>query len=322
MLHFFRNLLIFGDGGDGGAGAATGPGPGSAEGADLSGVTAPAAGEQRQLTREERRARLEQRLQAEQAQAQANQQPQTQPAPEQAKRPFEELINGEYKEEYGAAVQATLQPRLKNLKAAEARGRDAEELLTQLVGNKYGLQPGEDGKLDLKAVREAMSKDDDLYEDLAAEMGTSVEYARKFDELQKKLKAAEDEQREQERYAAYMKVRDAAAEAQKVYPDMNLEETIMDPRFTRLLDVLPPAAAYHALHQVELTTNAMQYAVDTTRSGIAASIQAGQNRPSEGGLGRQAAATTNRINKSPREMTKAERLAIRRRAERGEEVYM
>lgn len=320
MLHFFRNLLIFGEGGDGGAGAATGPSTGASEGADPTGVSVPDAGEQRRLTREERRARLEQKLKAEQ-EAQT-QQPQTQPAPAEAKRPFEELIKGEYKEDYGKAVQATLQPRLENLKKAEARGKDAEELLAQLVGNKYGLKAGDDGKLDLKAVREAMQNDDDLYEGLAAEMGTSVEFARKYDELQKKAQAAEQQQREQERYNAYMRVRNAAAEAQKAFPDMDLEATVLDPRFTRLLDVLPPAAAYHALHQVELTTNAMQYAVDTTRAGIAASIQAGQNRPSEGGLGRQAPATTNRINKSPREMTRAERQEIRRRAERGEEVFM
>lgn len=319
MLRFFDNLLIFGEGGDGGAGAATGGAP-AGQAADATGVSVPDAGEQRRLSKEERRARLEQRLQAEQAQAQT-QQPQQAQAPEQTEPSFQELIKGKYKKEYGEALQAAIQGRFKGIREAEARSNRMEEMFARMVGKHYDLHPGEDGKLDLDAVQHAMEADDDLY-NLAAELGTSVETARKIDAMQKQIQAAEQERKAQENYARYLFLQNAAQEAQKTYPDMNVEETARDPRFQRLLEVLSPAAAYHALHQVELTTNAMQYAVDTTKAGISASIQAGQSRPSEGGLGRQAPANTTRINKSPREMTREERAAIRRRAARGEEVYM
>lgn len=318
MLRFFKNLLIFGEGGDGGAGAATGGAP-AGQAAENTGVSVPDAGEQRRLTREERRTRLEERLRAEQAQAQPQQPQQTQEAPE-AKRPLKELIKGEYKQEFDEYVQNLLNGRFKGVREAEARSNRMEEMFSRLVGNRYDLKPGEDGKLDLDAVQKAMDEDDDLYENLAVELGTSVEYAKKYDAMQKKIQQADRERAEQERYAQFMYFQNAALEAQKTFPDMNVEETSNDPRFRRLLEVLSPAAAYHALHQVELTSNAMQYAVDTTKAGIASSIQAGQNRPAEGGLGRRAPTTTNRINKSPREMTKAERVAYNRRAARGEEV--
>jgi hypothetical protein len=320
MLRFFRNLLIFGEGGDGGgAGAAPGGAP-AGQAAENTGVQVPDAGEQRRLTKEERRARLEERLKAEQTQAQPQQPQQTQEAPEQPKRPFKELIRGEYKQEADEYVQNLLNGRFKGVREAEARSKRMEGFLTQLVAEKYNLQPGEDGKLDLDAVQKAMDDDDDLYEGLAMELGTSTETARKFAAMQKQIDADEEERKARENYARYMFLQNAAQEAQKTYPDMNVEETAKDPRFQRLLEVLSPAAAYHALHQVELTTNAMQYAVDTTKAGISASIQAGQNRPSEGGLGRQAPANTTRIEKHPREMTRAERAAIKRRAARGEEV--
>ena len=322
MLRFFKNLLIFGEGGDGGAGAATGGAP-AGQAADTTGVQVPDAGEQRRLTREERRARLEERLKAEQAQARTQQPRQTQEAPEQAKRPpLKELIKGEYKQEFDEYVQNLLNGRFKGVREAEARSKRLEDMLSRFVDTSYNLKPGEDGKLDLDAVQKAMDEDDDLYESLAAELGTSVETAKKFDSMQKQVQAAEQERAAQEKYARYMFLQNAAQEAQRTYPDMNVEETARDPRFQRLLEVLSPAAAYHALHQVELTTNAMQYAVDTTKAGISASIQAGQTRPSEGGLGRQAPANTTRVQKSPRDMTRAERAAIRRRAERGEEVYL
>ena len=321
MLRFFRNLLIFGEGGDGGAGAATGGAP-TGQAAENTGVQVPDAGEQRRLTKEERRARLEERLKAEQAQTQPQQPQQTQDAPEQAKRPFQELIKGEYKQEYGEAVQAAIQGRFKGVREAEARSKRMEGFLAQLVGEKYDIQPGEDGLLDLDAVQKAMDGDDDLYENLAMELGTSTETARKFAAMQKQIDADEEERKARESYARYMYFQNAAQDAQKTYPDMNVEETAKDPRFQRLLEVLSPSAAYHALHQMELTSNAMQYAVDTTKAGIAASIQAGQTRPSEGGLGRQAPANTTRIQKSPREMTRAERAAIKRRAARGEEVIL
>lgn len=312
MLRFFDNLLLFGEGGEGEGATPEGT---PEEQTAASGVEIPDAGEQkssRRLTQAERRAKLEAKLQAEQAQAQAQQTQAEEPA-EKPEESFDELIKGRFKEEYGKAVQTAIQGRFKGVKDTEARLKQTEELLAQLTSNKYGLQPGDDGRLDLEAVQQAMQNDNDLYEAKAEELGTSIETARRFADMEKQLATMQAERKTREEYAAYQQVVAQAEAAKKLFPKLDLNTEMGNPDFARLIRAsVPVETAYRVVHDAEITASAMQYAAAQAKQQASAAIQAGQNRPAENGLSRQSPA-----NIQPRVMDKAWREAVKKDARRG-----
>lgn len=311
MLHFFKNLLIFGEGGDGGAGAAPEGAPEA--GAEETGVNVPDAGEQtvsRRLTKAERRAQLEEKLKAEQQAQTPKREAET---PKETPKEDYKAIKERYKAEIGQDIQSAIQGRFKGVKDTETRLKEAEALLAQLTGNKYGIVAGDDGRLDLKAVRDAMQNDDDLYESKAAELGTSVETARKYAEMEQQLAAMQAERKSREDYAAYQQVVQQAEAAKKIFPNLDLNAEMGNPDFARLIrSNVPVETAYRVIHDAEITAGAMQYAAQQAKQQASAAIQAGANRPAEGGLGRTAPA-----NIQPRVNDKAWREAVKRDARRG-----
>ena len=311
MLHFFKNLLIFGEGGDGGAGAAPEGVPEA--GAEETGVNVPDAGEQtvsRRLTKAERRAQLEEKLKAEQQAQTPKQEAET---PKETPKEDYKAIKERYKAEIGQDIQSAIQGRFKGVKDTETRLKEAEALLAQLTNNKYGITAGDDGRLDLKAVRDAMQNDDDLYESKAAELGTSVETARKYAEMEQQLAAMQAERKTREEYAAYQQVVQQAEAAKKIFPNLDLNAEMGNPDFARLIrSNVPVETAYRVIHDAEITAGAMQYAAQQAKQQASAAIQAGANRPAEGGLGRTAPA-----NIQPRVNDKAWREAVKRDTRRG-----
>ena len=328
--HLFINLLLHGEGGDG-AGAATGA---EATGAEGAGVTAPVAGEKnRRLSKEERRARLEEKLRAEQAQIQ-----QAQPQPQSERQPFEE-IEKLYSEEIGQKIQKAVTGRVKNLKDSEAELNAAreeiarlEKLLTPLAEAQYGIKPGQDGKSDIDAIEQATQRT--RVQDYALENGVSEEFAEQRlhmeDELAEKdrqlreYQAAEEaRKRDQEQYAQFQKHRAQAEVFRQKVPGFDLvQEMERTPLFAQLLSFgVPVENAYYAAHHEELMAAGQQAAAMQAQRAISTSIQAGQSMPAEGGLGRSPAASPQRVT-NPRQWTKAERAEIRRRVQRGEDIYL
>lgn len=312
MLHFFKNLLLFGEGGDG-AGAAPEGAPEA--GAENTGVNVPDAGEQtvsRRLTKAERRAQLEEKLKAEQ-QAQTPKQEAPAETPKETPKEDYKTVKERYKTEIGQDIQTAIQGRFKGVKDTETRLKEAEALLAQLSGNKYGIKPGDDGRLDLAAVRNAMQADDDLFEEKANELGTSIETARRYAEMEQQLAAMQAERKNREEYAAYQQVLQQAEAAKKLFPNLDLNTEMGNPNFARLIrSGVPVETAYRVIHDAEITAGAMQFAAQQAKQQASDAIQAGANRPSEGGLGRTAPA-----NIQPRVNDKAWREAVKRDARRG-----
>lgn len=312
MLHFFKNLLLFGEGGDG-AGAAPEAAP--EENAEQTGVSVPDAGEQapsRRLTKAERRAQLEEKLKAEQ-QAQTPKQEAPAETPKETPKEDYKTVKERYKAEIGQDIQTAIQGRFKGVKDTETRLKEAEALLAQLSGNKYGIKPGDDGRLDLAAVRNAMQQDDDLFEEKANELGTSIETARRYAEMEQQLAAMQAERKSREEYAAYQQVMQQAEAAKKLFPNLDLNTEMVNPNFARLIrSGVPVETAYRVIHDAEITAGAMQYAAQQAKQQASDAIQAGANRPSEGGLGRTAPA-----NIQPRVNDKAWRESVKRDARRG-----
>ena len=113
-------------------------------------------------------------------------------------------------------------------------------------------------------------------------------------------------------------------EAQKFYPELDLEAELNDPahgaHFAKLLNSgIDVKTCYEVLHHDEIMMGAMQYAGQKAAQQVAASVQANRNRPPENG-----GANTGAVNGAPdvAHMSKAERRALIERARSGERVVL
>lgn len=332
MLHdFFINLMLHG--GEGGDGASAAP-DGETAGAEETGVTAPDAGEKtKRPNKAERRARMEAQLRAE---AQERAQTAAQPQPE--KRPFDE-IEQLYHDEIGQKIQTAIQGRFKNqtdnaeeLNSTKAELEKQSKLLAALAESQYGIKPGADGKIDLAAIEGKVNQS--RAEEYALENGVSEEFATERLEMEAKLEEqdrqlrefqAAEEQRKQDEalYEQFQQHREQAEAFREKMPGFDLvKEMESSPVFTRLIsNGVGVESAYYAVHHKELMAVGQQAAAIQAQRALAASIQAGQSMPSEGGLGRSPAANPGSV-VDPHAFTKENRRELRRRVARGEKVYL
>ena len=126
------------------------------------------------------------------------------------------------------------------------------------------------------------------------------------DYLKALAQALEAQARETGRYLAYRELQAKAAALKRDYPDFELERELEDPNFARLLENgVEPEVAYEAVHHRELSDQARRLARNAAR-------------PQENGLTGAAPAAVSAPD--PRNLTRAERRALRRRAARGEEI--
>lgn len=320
MLHvLFSDLQLFGEGGDGGAGAAPGgtPGPQSAD----PGATAQDAAEQRPKHNRPKRLDVEYgqpKLPAAPPAEEKQHAEQT----EQAEPPKEDYaaVKQRYHSEIGKDIEKAVLSRHRDYKDLEARAQESERLLARLAENKYGLLPGDNGRLDLNAVRTAMDEDDDLYAKLADELGTSVEFAKQRAKDKEKIRTLEAERKQRDDRDFYQNVQRQAEEAKKLYPSLNLMDELDNPDFARLIrNHVPVETAYFCVHRAELTAGAIQHASDLAKQQAAETILAGQRRPVENALTPTASTATTRI-LDPKTLTPQQRADLKRRVGRGEKI--
>lgn len=328
MLHYlFKDLFLHGEGD--GAGAAPGN---AAPGAEESGVTTPDAGEQtanRRPTKAERRAALEAKLQAERAAAEPQQNQQT--AQQQEDKLYTE-------EELNQRIQKAVTGRVKNLKdfeselnATKEELKKSQDLLAQLAAAQYNIQPGADGEIDTAAIEKQLIRT--KAEEFAIENGVSEEFAEERIQMDKRLKeqdrqlkefreAEQKRQQDAEDYAKFRKNQEQAEAFRQEVPNFDLlAEMEKSPLFAHLLNCgVNVKSAYYAVHHDELMAVGQQAAATQAQRALAASIQAGQSMPTEGGLGHSPAASPQRI-MNFKGRSKAERDAFHKRVQRGEKFY-
>lgn len=319
LLPLFADLFLFGEGGDGGAGAAPG---GEAPAGQDAGVTVPdAAGQQRRPHKATQSTRLdvEYGKPVDEAEAPAKE---TAPKAEEAQETWES-VSKRYEKEINELKANTIKERFKNQKSNDDRMAQMEAMLEPLA-RRYGIEKGEDGKIDLEAFGKAVEEDDELYEDEAAKRGMSVETYRHVEKLEREAaerKAADEAKaRDAEMYAEYQQVVAQAAEAKKLYPNLDLNTEMANPDFARLIRAhVPVGTAYKVVHDAEITAALMQHTAQLQATAISNSIQAGRARPVENGLGRSSPSNAKRIT-DPRLLTKEQRRDIRDRVGRGEKI--
>lgn len=235
----------------------------------------------------------------------------------------------EYKRAYDNDMQRAIMARVKAEKAKSQPASEALAAMTpaiELMARKYGL----DAKnMDYKALAEAISNDDAYYEQKALEMGTSVETARRFEQLEREVeryKEAENITIQQQANRNYIMRLDQQAQAMKVmFPGFDLRTELQNPAFKRLVDPkigLSVEDAYYTVHRKEIEAAQMQVAAQKTAEKISNAIQSGSKRPDESGSSSQAPSVSmfDYRKASPKQREDFKK-SLREKWAKGEKVY-
>lgn len=305
------SLQIFAEGGAGGAAGAAGDG-GTAQG---QGVTAAAALPQTKGEKSNPLANVKYGVQEESAPA-AEVQKTTEKTPTDLNAEFEKLIKGQYKEQYDARMQDTIQKRLKGQRETVDKYNALTPTL-EMLAKKYGVDAS-----DIEALNKAIADDDSYYEAEALEKGISVKELKNIRKIERENAALRQWKQEQQTrqnadrlYADWMS---QAEKAKKVYPSFDMKTEMSNPKFLELLkNNIDVRTAYEVLHKDEIIPAAMQFTAKTVESKLAKSIAANGARPAENGMSSGAAAV---VKSDVSQLTKEDRREIARRVARGEKI--
>ena len=307
---FPMNLQLFAEGG-----AAAG-GDGAGEG---TGVTAPAAGVAKKGAKGNPLANVVYGKQESAPAAEVQTEPAvTEPAVVDRHAEFEKMIKGDYKEAYDKRVQETVQKRLKGAKENEER-LNAMNPLLDILSARYGV----DGS-DTAALVKALEADNSFFEQAAMEKNMDTQQYREMmlmkSENARLRKQNEETTRQEQLNRQYAVWEQQAAEAKNLYPNLDLNVESQNPQFRQLLFAgIDVGTAYMAIHKDDVMASAMQHTAKTVEQKLANKIAAGNSRPAENGTSGQSAAV---IKDDPSKWTKADREEVRRRAARGEKIYL
>lgn len=306
------NLQMFAEGGEGGGAAAGAAGEG-AQNAQAGNAKNPLAnvvyGKQSTGDDQDAAVQTETRVTASTA--------------DERKAAFENLINGEYKAEFGDRVQQLINRRFKETKQQEERLTALQPVLDAL-GSKYGVDTG-----DLDKLMAAIEEDDSYYQDEADRQGVTVQQLkqmRKMESENAELRAAIEQRQRQEQAAnVYAKWEQDAQTVQQLYGNFDLRAECQNPEtgrnFVRLLqNGVDVRTAYEVIHKDELLSGAIGYAVQSTQKRTMDNIRARGMRPQENGAGGSIA--TQIVKSDPSKWTKADRAEVARRVMRGERVEL
>ena len=310
---FPMNLQLFAEGG-----AAAG-GEGAGNGA--TGVSAPAAGVQTKGVKNPLANVVygKQPTQAEEAPAaegQTTAQTPSQPVDKNAE--FENLIKGDYKDAYEKRVSDTIRQRLKGANETAAKYEAALPLLDMLA-ERYGMEAA-----DPDALMKAITGDEDFFANVAANNDMDGKAYNQFAQVKRenaRLRATQVEQQKQAQLDQQCAMwEQQAVQARVKYPNLDLNTESQNPQFRQLLLAgIDVGTAYGVIHQDDIMAGAMQYATQTAQQKVANSVAANGKRPAENGMQGQSSVT---IKSDPSTWTKKDREEVRRRAARGEKIYL
>lgn len=229
---------------------------------------------------------------------------------------FDKLIRGEYKAQYDARMQDTVQKRLKASKETVDKYNSLQPVF-DLLGQRYGVDAS-----DTDALLKAIEADDSYLEDEANERGMSVKDLRELKKFQREAGALRRQVQEQQNrenadrmYFGWMQ---QAEQTKTVYPGFDLRAEMENPRFIDLLrSNIDVRTAYEVLHKDEIIPAAMQFTAKTVEENLAKKIASAGNRPTEDSVRARSASI---VKTDVSQLTRADREEIRRRVARGEKI--
>ena len=242
--------------------------------------------------------------------------------PDKPKMTWAEVLANE---EFNAEIQKIVQGRLRSSKQAEENLAALAPALEVLA-----RQHGQDiENLDYNALAEAISNDNQFYEDKALELGVSVEEAKKQDQEARgtaRQERAEQQTLEQQKFQRHIESLQEQGKALKaVFPNFDLVKELENPYFRRMTAPnvgISVEDAYYTIHRKEIEAAALQVTAQKAAQQISSSIQAGQRRPNENGTSGQApSVTTFDYRTASRDQREALKKRIYDAQARGEKLY-
>lgn len=300
-------------GGDGAGGLSASP----AESQHPGEIAAAAALQEHQQKRAQKGKPLAQRVASAQETVKAEPQPEAKPERDKAKE-FEDLIKGDFKDEYSKRTSATIQERVKNIKASEETLSKLTPALEMLYQQK-GIAPG-----DVDALVKALTDDDSLYEEEALQRGIPVETLKQMKQLEREtglLKRQSEERAQRELFDRHIQgLVEQSKELQQLYPGFNLQQELQNETFARLTGPnsgISVKQAYYAVHQQEIEAAQAAAIAQRTAMDMSRSIQSGSSRPQENGLGSSNPVS---LSDNPANWSAQRRKEIAARAKAGESI--
>ncbi len=238
------------------------------------------------------------------------------PAQEPAEhRPtFDELIKGEYKQDFGDRVQRILDRRLKSCNAELSAARPVMALLRQ----RYEIADGEGAA---EAVRKALESDEAYWSSAAAAAGMKpAQYRRLLQaeaDSQELRTLREAQQTKQLQNELYHRLNAEASQVRAQYPDFDLRaELQQNPHFGKLIErQVDMLTAYRLCHQDELLSQAAQQAERQALD----KVRANRRRPAENGSG---GTQPVKLGSDPSKWSRAQLREVERRVARGERIVL
>lgn len=202
---------------------------------------------------------------------------------------FQDMIRGDFKEEYKKATQAMIDKRFAKAKEAEARLAEQQELI-DLLHERNGT----------KTIGELYSKienDDRYLEEIAEEKGMTLEQAREFERLrrdnerfQRQQQIAQEQRQQQAQINKWLQ---EAEELKQVYPDFDLETELQSDVFSTLVKSgFTLRNAFESTHAQEIMQASTEYATREATRAVTENIRARGQRPLENGVKSKAAFKT------------------------------
>ncbi len=224
-------------------------------------------------------------------------------AGESTKKSFDQLIEGEYRREYGEKVAAVVKNRLKNHAEVKQRLGDLTDMILE-AGSSLGV-----GSDDPRQIINALVCQ-------KQEADSNAEGADPTEEKEGEKRSELDGLTVQRVKEMVERVR----QAKEFYPEFDIAEELKDSEFATLLAVChnDPKRAYEMKYHDRIITNAMHYAVTMTEQKLADNMAKRSARPCENAVSGNSAVM---IAADPQSLTRQQRSDIKKRVRRGEKIF-
>jgi hypothetical protein len=227
------------------------------------------------------------------------------------------LIKGDFREDYEKAIKSHVDRRFKHQAELEEQIGRSQKLVA-FLSERYGTD-------DEQGILDAIMNDDALFEKEAAERGLNVDQYKEFKRLEFDKQQADAELEEIERQravqATYEEWVHQSEALKQLYPDFDLETELANDKFASLLsNNIDMQTAYQVCHMNDVITGAMATTAKTVAERVTDSIRAKGLRPLENGIGSASQPVSVKTDINNMSLDDMKNLA--RRAARGETITL
>lgn len=233
---------------------------------------------------------------------------------------FENLIKGEYKDEFNRRMSKIVQGRIGDTKEMQKQNEAVKPIL-DMLSKKYGVEVS-----NIDDLRKAVEDDNSFYQDEAARRGLSVEQVKAMHKMENENEqlriALETREKQEQGEKIYKQWMEEGSQMAEKYGISNFDFAVeaQNPEFTKLLSSgVSVEGAYKAIHFDEMLGGAMAATAQNVKKSVANNIASRAARPVEGAVSSQPGVI---VKSDVNKFTKADRAEIARRVNNGEVIKL